>query len=72
MGKIETLGSIFSNETRKSEAACVLRYNSKRFFRPHTRLTNPSDPMVLIRLVQNQMQLTALVLKILYELRFDT
>ena len=25
-GKIETLGSIFSNETRKSEAACVPSY----------------------------------------------
>ena len=25
-GKLETLGSSFSNETRNSEAACVLRY----------------------------------------------
>ena len=25
-GKIETLGSIFSNETRSCEAACVLSY----------------------------------------------
>ena len=29
-GKLETLGSSFSNETRNSEAACVLRYTKTK------------------------------------------
>ena len=33
-GKIETQGSIFSNETRTSEATCVLRYYIKKSFPP--------------------------------------
>ena len=69
-GKIETLGSIFSHETEGLLAPSATILIS--LFRPHIRLTNPSGPMVLIRLVQNQMLLTAQLLRTPYEPRFDT
>ena len=69
-GKIETLGSIFSHETAGLLASSATILIS--LFRPIIELTNPSGPMVLIRLVQNQMMLIALALRTPYELQFDT